>query len=111
MGLVPPRSIFFPVDRDVVVDPGATATVIDLVDPARTIVFPLLYRASGKQLVAMAPMGTSLKEHHPYGCYITAGVSGLHPSARACATRWPERARAARGARIRRSRSCSASAS
>ena len=73
-------SIFFPVDADVVVDAGATATVVDLADPAATIAYPLLYRASDKQLIAISPRGTSLLEHHPYGCYVTSGVRGLHPS-------------------------------
>jgi hypothetical protein len=79
------RSVFFPVSEDVVVDDGASATVVDLEDPTKELAFPLFYRVEAKQLVAMAPLGTALLEHHAYGCYITAGVhdaSGhaLHPS-------------------------------
>ena len=68
------RSIFFPVSTDLVVDDGATATVVDLDDPSATFDFPLFYRVDTTQLVAMAPLGTSLKEHHAYGCWITGGV-------------------------------------
>jgi hypothetical protein len=79
-------SIFFPVSADVVVDSGATARLIDLDDPMRATAYPLFYRSDTKQLVAMAPVGTALLEHHQYGCYITGGVHGvkggaLHPSA------------------------------
>jgi dienelactone hydrolase len=79
-------SIFFPVSEDVVVDNGATAKLIDLDDPTRAIAYPLFYRHDSKQLVAMAPVGTALAEHHQYGCYISGGVHGvkggaLHPSA------------------------------
>lgn len=79
------RSIFFPVSDDVVVDDGATATVVDLEDPTRELAYPLFYRAEAKQLVAISPIGTALLEHHAYGCYVTGGVhdaSGhaLHPS-------------------------------
>jgi dienelactone hydrolase len=79
------RSIFFPVSDDVVVDDGATATVIDLDDTSKTFAYPLFYRAETKQLVAIAPLGTALLEHHAYGCYIAAGVHdatghALHPS-------------------------------
>jgi hypothetical protein len=74
-------SIFFPVSDDVTVQPGATATIVDLDDPTvppRT--FPLFYRADTKQLVAMAPFGTALLERRAYGCWIDAGVN-VHPSA------------------------------
>lgn len=79
------RSVFFPVSDDVVVDDGATATVVDLDDPSKTWAFPLFYRAETRQLAAMSPLGTTLREHHAYGCYITAGVHdaaghALHPS-------------------------------
>jgi hypothetical protein len=80
------RSIFFPVDADVVLEAGATATVADLDDPTKSWSYPLFYRAAYKQLVAMAPLGTALKEHHAYGCWIVAGVHdakghALRPSA------------------------------
>ncbi|HLK89753.1 MAG TPA: hypothetical protein VKZ18_07660, partial [Polyangia bacterium] len=67
-------SVFFPLNAPVVVDAGATASVLDLegTDPPRP--FPLFYRASTQQLVAVAPPGTVLREHHRYGCVITAGV-------------------------------------
>ena len=68
------RSIFFPVDADVVLDAGAVATVADLDDATQTWSYPLFYRAPYKQLVAMPPLGTALKEHHNYGCWITSGV-------------------------------------
>jgi hypothetical protein len=68
------RSIFFPVSDDVVVDDGATATVVDLEDNSKTLTFPLFYRAETKQLVAVSPIGTALLEHHAYGCYVAAGV-------------------------------------
>ncbi|HEX6835799.1 MAG TPA: hypothetical protein VF334_04465, partial [Polyangia bacterium] len=79
------RSIFFPVSEDVVVDDGATATVVDLDDTSKTLSYPLFYRADTKQLVAMAPLGTALAEHHAYGCYVGSGVHdaaghALHPS-------------------------------
>jgi hypothetical protein len=70
-------SVFFPVDQDLVLDAGAAATVVDLEDPAQTRSFPLFYRASTRQLVALAPIGTALKEHHAYGCYVTGGVRGM----------------------------------
>ena len=41
-------------------------------DPPRA--FPLLYRAATRQLVAVAPPGTVLREHHHYGCLVSAGV-------------------------------------
>jgi hypothetical protein len=69
-------SIFFPVSADVVIDAGATARLIDLDDPTRVILYPLFYRSETKQLVAMAPYGTALREHHQYGCYIESGVHG-----------------------------------
>jgi hypothetical protein len=67
-------SVFFPVNVPVEVDAGSSATVIDLEgsDPPRK--FPLLYRASTRQLVAVAPPGTVLREHHRYGCFVTGGV-------------------------------------
>ncbi|MCU1280337.1 MAG: Lipase-like protein, partial [bacterium] len=68
------RSIFFPISGDVIVDDGATATVIDLDDTAKIVSFPLFYRAETKQLVAIAPIGTALAEHHAYGCFVAAGV-------------------------------------
>ncbi|HEX4457254.1 MAG TPA: hypothetical protein VIA18_04750, partial [Polyangia bacterium] len=73
-GFATTRSIFFPVDADVVLDAGAVATVADLDDATQTWSYPLFYRAPYKQLVAMAPLGTALKEHHNYGCWITSGV-------------------------------------
>jgi len=84
-GFASTRSIFFPVSEDVVVDDGATATVIDLDDASNVRDFPLFYRVDTKQLVAMAPLGTALAERHQYGCFVAAGVhdmSGhaLHPS-------------------------------
>ena len=79
-------SVFFPVSAPVVVDPGAAAQILDLDggDPPRS--FPLFYRASAHQLVAMAPPGTVLRERHHYGCVVASGVhdaSGapLRPSA------------------------------
>ena len=79
------RSIFFPVSDDLVVDDGATATVVDLDDPSKMLSYPLFYRADTKQLVAMAPLGTALAEHHAYGCWVASGVHdagghALHPS-------------------------------
>jgi hypothetical protein len=84
-GFATTRSIFFPVSDPVVVDDGAAATVVDLDDPTKTWSFPLFYRAEAKQLVAMAPLGTALRERHAYGCWISGGVhdakgSALHPS-------------------------------
>ncbi len=78
------RSIFFPVSEDVVVD-GLSATVIDLDNPANSWQYPLFYRADTKQIVAMAPLGTALAEHHQYGAWIASGVrtaagKTLHPS-------------------------------
>jgi hypothetical protein len=79
-------AVFFPVNAPVVVDPGAAAAVVDLEgsDPPRA--FPLLYRAATRQLVAVAPPGTVLREHHRYGCVISGGVHdsagrALRPSA------------------------------
>ena len=67
-------SVFFPVNVPVEVDAGAAATVIDLEggDPPRA--FPLFYRASTRQLVAVAPYGTVLREHHRYACVVSSGV-------------------------------------
>jgi hypothetical protein len=67
-------SVFFPVNAPVEVDAGASATVLDLEgsDPPR--LFPLFYRASAQQLVAMAPPGIVLREHHRYACVVTGGV-------------------------------------
>jgi dienelactone hydrolase len=72
-------SIFFPVDAGgknatVVVDTGASATVVDLADPTRTWSYPLLWRAETNQLVALAPVGAALREQHTYGCFVTGGV-------------------------------------
>ena len=84
-GFATTRSIFFPVSDDVVVDDGAMATVVDLDDTSKTLSYPLFYRADTKQLVALAPLGTALAEHHAYGCYVGSGVHdaaghALHPS-------------------------------
>ena len=67
-------AVFFPLSTDVIVDAGAAAAVVDLEgsDPPRA--FPLLYRAATRQLVAVAPPGTVLREHHHYGCLVSAGV-------------------------------------
>ena len=67
-------AVFFPVNADLTVDAGAAAAVVDLegTDPPRA--FPLLYRAATRQLVAVAPPGTVLREHHRYGCVISGGV-------------------------------------
>ena len=67
-------AVFFPVSADVSVDAGAAAAVVDLEgsDPPRA--FPLLYRAATRQLVAVAPPGTVLREHHRYGCVVSGGV-------------------------------------
>jgi len=73
-------SIFFPVSDDVVVQLGAVAKVVDLEDAgAPSLSFPLFYRADTRQLVAMAPSGTALAEHHAFACWIESGVN-LHPS-------------------------------
>ena len=79
------RSIFFPVSEDLVVDDGAAATLVDLDNPSVTLQLPLFYRPDTLQLVAIAPLGMSLLEHHAYGCYVTGGVHDakgrlLHPS-------------------------------
>lgn len=68
------RSVYFPVDEDVVVDDGAAATVVDLDEPSKRWSYPLYYRSDYKQLVAMAPLGTALDEQHVYGCWVTSGV-------------------------------------
>ena len=77
-------SVFFPVADEVTLDAGATATLVDLEAQKTTAAWPLFYRAETKQLVAVAPFGTSLLEHHAYACVVTAGVHGksgaLHPS-------------------------------
>jgi hypothetical protein len=67
-------AVFFPVNADLIVDAGAAAAVVDLEgsDPPRA--FPLLYRAASRQLVAVAPPGTVLREHHRYGCLVSGGV-------------------------------------
>jgi hypothetical protein len=85
-GFATTRSIFFPVSDALVLDPGAAATVIDLDDPTQRWSFPLFYRADTKQLAAQSPLGTALREHHSYGCWIESGVRDahgrpLHPSA------------------------------
>jgi hypothetical protein len=67
-------SVFFPVSAPVQVDADATATVIDLEGSEPPRKFPLLYRASTRQLVALAPPGTVLREHHRYGCVVASGV-------------------------------------
>jgi hypothetical protein len=73
-------SVFFPVSEDVVVQDGAVGKVVDLDDPsAPALSFPLFYRADTQQLVAMAPYGTVLLEHHAYACWIESGVN-VHPS-------------------------------
>ena len=79
------RSVFFPVSEDLVVDDGAAATLADLDNPSMTLELPLFYRPDTQQLVAMAPLGMTLLEHHHYGCYVTGGVHDaaghlLHPS-------------------------------
>ncbi len=67
-------AVFFPVSAPVSVDSGAAAAIVDLEgsDPPRA--FPLLYRAATRQLVAVAPPGTVLREHHRYGCVVSGGV-------------------------------------
>ena len=67
-------AVFFPVSVDVTVDAGAAAAVVDLEGSEPPRAFPLLYRAATKQLVAVAPPGTVLREHHRYGCLVSAGV-------------------------------------
>lgn len=67
-------AVFFPVNADLVVDPGAAAEVIDLEGSEPPRAFPLLYRAATRQLVAVAPPGTVLREHHRYGCVVSGGV-------------------------------------
>src|SRR3954465_7330228 len=67
-------AVFFPVNAELGVDPGATAQVIDLEGSEPPRAFPLLYRAATRQLVAVAPPGTVLREHHRYGCVVRAGV-------------------------------------
>jgi dienelactone hydrolase len=71
-------SVFFPLSGDVTVESGARAAVIDLDRPgAPPLGFPLLYRAETKQLVAISPTGTVLRENHRYACAILNGVK-LH---------------------------------
>src|SRR5207244_2235217 len=65
-------SIFFPVSGDVVVQPGATAILIDF-NGAPPLSIPLLYRAETKQLVAVLPTGLVLREKHRYACVIRDG--------------------------------------
>jgi hypothetical protein len=67
-------SVFFSVSEPVVVESGATAQIVDLDgdDPPRS--FPLFYRAATRQLVAMSPPGTVLREQHHYGCVVASGV-------------------------------------
>jgi hypothetical protein len=72
-------SCFFPVSADVTVNAGATAQLVDLEDGS-SVDFPLFYRADRMQLVAVAPLGSVLEEHHPYACVIAKGVASLHPS-------------------------------
>jgi hypothetical protein len=67
-------AVFFPVSVDVTVDAGASAAVVDLEGGEPPRAFPLLYRAATKQLVAVAPPGTVLREHHRYGCVVSGGV-------------------------------------
>lgn len=67
-------AVFFPVNAALSVDPGAAAAVIDLQGSEPPRAFPLLYRAATRQLVAVAPPGTVLREHHRYGCVVTSGV-------------------------------------
>jgi dienelactone hydrolase len=74
-------ALFFPVSAPVVVDAGATASVIDLDGNDPPHAYPLFYRAATRQLVALPPPGTVLREHHRYGCVIPSGVhdDGGHP--------------------------------
>jgi hypothetical protein len=78
-------SVFFPVSAPVDVDDGAVAQLIDLEGTDPPLSFPLIYQPSTGQLVAMAPPGTVLREHHQYGCVVDGGVHGnagaLRPSA------------------------------
>ena len=67
-------AVFFPVSTDVTVDAGAAAAVVDLEGSEPPRAFPLLYRAATRQLVAVAPPGTVLREHHRYGCVVSGGV-------------------------------------
>ena len=67
-------AVFFPLSADVIVDAGAAAAVVDLEGSEPPRAFPLLYRAATRQLVAVAPPGTVLREHHRYGCVVSAGV-------------------------------------
>ena len=63
-------AVFFPVSGDVIVDAGAAAEVVDLEGSEPPRAFPLRYRAATRQLVAVAPPGTVLREHHRYGCVV-----------------------------------------
>src|SRR4051794_25440691 len=67
-------AVFFPVNAALSVDPGATARVVDLEGSEPPRAFSLLYRAATRQLVAVAPPGTVLREHHRYGCVVSGGV-------------------------------------
>ena len=67
-------AVFFPVSAEVSVDAGAAAAVVDLEGSEPPRAFPLLYRAATRQLVAVAPPGTVLREHHRYGCVVNGGV-------------------------------------
>jgi dienelactone hydrolase len=67
-------AVFFPVSAPVVVDAGAAASVIDLDGDDPPHAYPLLYRAATRQLVALPPPGTVLREHHRYGCVVVDGV-------------------------------------
>jgi hypothetical protein len=67
-------SVFFPVNAPVEVDAGSSATVVDLEGRDSPRRFPLFYRAPTQQLVAVAPPGTVLREHHRYACLVTGGV-------------------------------------
>jgi hypothetical protein len=67
-------AVFFPVNAELIVDPGAAAAVVDLEGSEPPRAFPLLYRAATRQLVAVAPPGTVLREHHRYGCVVSGGV-------------------------------------
>ena len=67
-------AVFFPVSTDVTVDAGAAAAIVDLEGSEPPRAFPLLYRAATRQLVAVAPPGTVLREHHRYGCVVSGGV-------------------------------------